>query len=150
MALKGLLGDRQKIRQTLPATNKEQNEILALQIELEDCKQKAKGKKKADSPSPQDILSKQPVTTAGHSSKLAAPLPPNKTTTTAAQDIELTNAMSPTAVPATPSVPLKTLATLLQRLRQTAPTLTMITAIRTRSAALHAAHSVSTTEHATL
>ena len=83
MALKRLLSNQQRIRQTLPATHKEQDKTLALQIKLKVCKQKTKGKKKADSPLPQNTLSKQPVTTAGPSSKLAALLPPNKKTITA-------------------------------------------------------------------
>ena len=119
-----------------------------LQIGLEDHKQKTKGKKKAHGPPPQNMLSKQPVTTAASSSKLAAPLLPDKTTATAAQDFELANVMSPTAIPATLSAPSKTPSALPQALRQRAPTLTIATAIRMRSAALCATRSPLTTKHA--
>ena len=148
MAFKKLLGDQKWICQTLLAIHKEQNKTLMLQIELEDRKQKAKIRRKANGLSPQDMLSKRLVTTAGPSSKLAAPLLPNKTMTIVAQDVELANATSLTAVPAMPPTPQETLVAHPQGQHQMALTLIMTTAIKMHAAALCTARSTLTTKHA--
>ena len=113
--------------------------------QAKDCKRKDKGKKKTDGP-PSQTPSKQPITTARSSGKMAGPRPPNKATITANQDAKLANIAPPTTVPATLSAFQKTPAAILQTLHSTAPTLAMSMAIRTRAATLHAANNALTTE----